>query len=267
MFNCVQCMNRGLIKMFVEKVSKALVISGLVLCNAALAAGPTCVTDTDTAKTYTITYSCGDGTVVSLPAAKTVTYGTTVSAQALGGTYCTPPSGNVYAGLEVLGSDGNVQATFYGTGALSFKYLYDRDIVVQPKYITGFSQDNMVAAADIVATSYSGNTSANTWNAKFFYGDVSGIDKCTSIVAQNANNDVYVGFVPDDQTGVTDSTEEGIYCYCKMTSPAFENTPWVLGGKYASASACRNDCAPRCSWILTTGGATSYRQILFSSMD
>ena len=96
--------------------------------------------------------------------------------------------------------------------------------------------DDVIAVVldkDVAGTDRSYNATYNTWETYFPYGTVRGISACTntsgSYSVANENLDV---------------SESGLYCWCKMTSPAV--SLWVFRYSLGSASECASACALYC---------------------
>ena len=114
--------------------------------------------------------------------------------------------------------------------------------------------DDVIAVVldkDVAGTDRSYNATYNTWETYFPYGTVRGISACTnttgSYAVANENLDV---------------SESGLYCWCKMTSPAV--SLWVFDYSYGSSSLCASSCASNCGGNVRAYSA--FRAGLFGSV-
>ena len=89
---------------------------------------------------------------------------------------------------------------------------------------------------DVEPTNYTYNAANMTWEVTAPYGTLSGIAVCNSTAGSYA-----VATSTDFPTGTS-----GVYCWCKMTSPA--TSAWVYFIGHSSASDCDSLCAFRCGY-------------------
>ena len=65
------------------------------------------------------------------------------------------------------------------------------------------------------------------------------------------------------ELNISSSSEENIYCWCKMTSPAVSR--WVFDRSLWSVSDCARDCTKDCVALVTN--IDSFRSALFGSLS
>ncbi|MCQ2582060.1 MAG: hypothetical protein MJ170_03725 [Alphaproteobacteria bacterium] len=93
-------------------------------------------------------------------------------------------------------------------------------------------------------TGGSGNQTAWTWYVLFGWGRVDGVAACF----HEAKGDVSVGAIYSGT--LTGGTSTGVWCYCRMTSPAPASSTqrWVAAYYYArGATKCAEGCASQCA--------------------
>lgn len=215
----------------------AVVLSVLVLGTHNLMA-ETCVSEN-----YTVSYSCGDGTATgTLPSNQVATFGSDFTPVLLNTNHCTPPSGKVIDGIEIWLDDAYNGA--FSRTAAKFTYYYASNIVIKPRYIGTADINTLWALRGLNGVSYTYNTSERTWQTVFPYGIVSGIAACSNVKPKSSVAGWNAGVVAEDQNAITE--ESGLVCYCKMTEPTADASPWVLANIYANASTCSANCALNC---------------------
>ena len=79
-----------------------------------------------------------------------------------------------------------------------------------------------------------------TWSVTFPYGTVSGIASC------NSTSGTYARAYPEYNFDNNHASSEGVYCWCRMTSPV--RSAWVYYGERSSASECASYCAGPCGY-------------------
>ncbi|MBR3930364.1 MAG: hypothetical protein IKJ62_02170 [Alphaproteobacteria bacterium] len=201
--------------------------------------------------TFNVTYTCNGGTLSgTLPSSTTANYGKEFSPTAITESMCTPPSGHVYGGQAII-VDGETVAYYSGTGAKSFGYYYTTDIEIGPHWVPIAEPGTMIANLDDGGRKYTyTNGASGTWTAYFWYGAVSGVSKCTTIVPLNTEYGFNAGLIATDQSAIENATAGGQYCYCKMTEPNIAASPWVF---HSHTSSCAYDCAYDCGFYLLLG--------------
>ena len=216
---------------------------GIIYCVFALMITHVANAETCVKTTFNVTYGCGDGTVAgTLPTAKTVEYGTSLSPTAITESMCTPPSGYVYGGQAVL-VDGEEVAYYNSTSSSSFTFYYTTDIEIGPHWVPVATPAALTANLAQSGRSYVYDKTAMTWTANFWYGAVSGVAKCSTIKPENTAGGYYTGLIASDQDAIESAANSGQYCYCKMTEPLVSGSPWVFNNDYGSASDCASNCA------------------------
>ena len=86
----------------------------------------------------------------------------------------------------------------------------------------------------INGTSNKNNVNTSTWNTTFPYGTIYGVAACLSVKGGSQGT-----INPDIDAG--GGEKEGIYCWCRMTHPAYSH--WVfLGGHSDCATYCARNC-------------------------
>ena len=196
--------------------------------------------------TYNVSYTCNGGTLSgTLPSSTTVNYGESFKPEAITGGMCTPPSGYIYGGQAIIIDDETV-AYYSSTSGGSFTYYYTTDIEIGPHWIPIAEPGTLIANMYDTgrASSYTEGESG-TWKATFWYGAVSGVSKCTTIVPENRARGGDTGFIPTDQSAIENATAGGDYCYCKMTEPYIAASPWVSYGELYQR--CASECAKSCA--------------------
>ncbi len=219
---------------------------GIIYCVFALMITHVANAETCIPTTFNVTYSCNGGTLAgTLPTAKTVEYGTSLSPTAITESMCTPPSGYVYGGQAVL-VDGEEVAYYNSTSSSSFTFYYTTDIEIGPHWVPVATPAALAANLGQGGRSYVYDKTAMTWTANFWYGAVSGVAKCSTIKPENTAGGYYTGLIASDQDAIESATNSGQYCYCKMTEPVVSGSPWVFYYDYSIASSCASDCALYC---------------------
>ena len=105
--------------------------------------------------------------------------------------------------------------------------------------------------------SYTRNETNKTWEVVTSYGTVSGLAVC------NSTPGTYKGATNTDFPMAT----TGIYCWCKITSPATSQWVFSIEGDvgYQSDSICASDCANHCSVYIGHSEKIDYRTSIFST--
>ncbi|MBR2011955.1 MAG: hypothetical protein IKA08_01665 [Alphaproteobacteria bacterium] len=219
---------------------------GIIYCVFALMITHVANAETCIPTTFNVTYSCNGGTLAgTLPTAKTVEYGTYLSSTAITESMCTPPSGYVYGGQAVL-VDGEEVAYYSSTGFSGFTFYYTTDIEIGPHWVPVATPAALTANLGQGGRSYVYDKTAMTWTAKFWYGAVSGVAKCSTIKPENTEYGFYTGLIASDQDAIESDANSGQYCYCKMTEPLVSGSPWVSYGDESTPSSCTSYCAYDC---------------------
>ena len=201
--------------------------------------------ETCVGENWTVSYSCGKGTVKSkLPENQVATYGSEFTPVLLNTNYCTPPSGMVIYGIEIWVGD-SYNGAFSGTGA-KFMYYYASDVVIKPRYMGVADINKLWALRGINGKSYTYDNPGRTWQAVFPYGTVSGIAACSNVKPKNSSPGWTAALVAEDQSAITE--EGGRFCYCKMTEPHAVASPWGYMLNYESATQCSLNCASTCGF-------------------
>ena len=105
-----------------------------------------------------------------------------------------------------------------------------------------------------VGSESSSTPTSTTWQVNFPYGTVSGIATCNSI--SGSWGKAYSGNNNDIKQGT-----EGVYCWCRMTSPV--RSAWVYADERSSASECASNCARNCG--STVQNNSNFRRSFFDS--
>ena len=209
-------------------------------------------------KNWTVSYSCGKGTVKNkLPENQVATYGSEFTPVLLNTEYCTPPSGMAISGIEIWVGDSDNGACSK-TGA-KFMYYYASDVVIKPRYMGVADINKLWVLRGFNGESRTYNASGRTWQAVFPYGTVSGIAACSNVKPKNSSPGWTAALVAEDQSAITE--EGGRFCYCKMTEPHAAASPWVFMLNYENASMCFSGCASSCGFY--TINAFVFRTSLF----
>ena len=194
-------------------------------------------------KNWTVSYSCGKGTVKNkLPENQVATYGSEFTPVLLNTEYCTPPSGMAISGIEIWVGD-SYNGAFSKTGA-KFMYYYASDVVIKPRYMGAVDINKLWALRGVNGESYTYDNPGRTWQTVFPYGTVSGIAACSNVKQKSSVPGWNAGVVAEDQSAITE--EGGVVCYCKMTEPHTAASPWVMANTYTNASICSANCALNC---------------------
>ena len=194
---------------------------------------------------WTVSYSCGKGTVKNkLPENQVATYGSEFTPVLLNTEYCTPPSGMAISGIEIWVGD-SYNGAFSKTGA-KFMYYYASDVVIKPRYMGVADINKLWVLRGVSGESRTYNASGRTWQAVFPYGTVSGIAACSNVKPKNLSPGWTAALVAEDQSAITE--EGGLFCYCKMTEPHAVASPWVFMLNYEYASGCSSNCASTCGF-------------------
>lgn len=200
---------------------------------------------------FNITYSCGEGTLISgktLPTTESVDYGKYARVGELYScSSCNPPSGKlcVEDGLFVNDEWIALDRSYFS----GFTYYYSSDMVVAPYYISESDIADVDQLRSHLGTLDTGgynvsNGVAGEWVVATTVGVVRGKSKCGPEAEYTGSS--AAGFVPENQDAIEDA-KSGIYCYCKITEPDVDGL-WVF---YNYSSNCSNDCAKSCA--LSTG--------------
>ena len=201
--------------------------------------------ETCVGKNWTVSYSCGKGTVKNkLPENQVATYGSEFTPVLLNTEYCTPPSGMAISGIEIWVGD-SYNGAFSKTGA-KFMYYYASDVVIKPRYMGVADINKLWVLRGFSGENRTYNASGRTWQAVFPYGTVSGIAACSNVKPKNSSPGWTAALVAEDQSAITE--EGGRFCYCKMTEPHAVASPWVFMLPYENASMCSSGCASTCGF-------------------
>lgn len=231
-----------------------IVMIGVILVTSTMA--ETCVKSV-----FNLTYSCGAGTLISgqtLPATESAQYGGIKYSVSSLYDICTPPSGYYIAGHGYFIDGEMVSPSTYG-----WRYYYTSDMTIEPIYkskteIADVSQmvrhinDDYLNINGFVGE-YASKATTGTWWVAHPYGVVQGKHKCVSLIPEIPQK----GIIPDNQDEITNASlmSSSAYvngaCYCKITQPVLEWSPWVLGAKHSGAN-CYNNCAATCAMGVST---------------
>ena len=240
---------------------------GILLSGAAMAVTD-CVNET-----YTITYSCGAGTVntdagKTLPDAQIAQYGQNVTIQALCSNdrvrsvknlTCVAPDGMAWGGYAIY-VDGKKVSSHTTNGAFTFKYLFNSDIEIQPNWVGPASLDDLRAATGAAANyllgwSYQSGGSANmgTWRVYYGFGFIEGDAMCSNYRETDWYDEGSPVFIPIKQDLVPEDearTEDtwGVNCYCRITNPDTGFNPWVFRSPdWDNSAGCDENCELMCA--------------------
>lgn len=211
---------------------------------------------------YTITYTCGNGTVASgksLPSPLPVQYNTNVTHRSFNASVCNAPSGQVFAGYWILPADGQT-TDVYVTDLTDFTYYYTSDMTVAMRFIPLVPDANTVWAHvldDDKSANKSGNWSSSL-SVDFYYGRIEAEVKCSS--SKPANSTAGFQYSGTPGTGLSNR-----YCYCHVTSPASSSSPWVFVtdmGLLLGGISCSSSCANKCNAALVEN--LDFRLSMFS---
>ena len=99
--------------------------------------------------------------------------------------------------------------------------------------------EQVILDPSIDGTDKGQSTTEQTWWADFDYGRVNGIATCNSTQGMSATA------YPEYNFDNNHASSEGVYCWCRMTSPV--RSAWVYRTGANSASGCASGCASACS--------------------
>jgi len=114
---------------------------------------------------------------------------------------------------------------------------------------------NIILDPSIEGTDYHRDEATKTWTTTFPNYTVSGIATC------NSTSGTYARAYPEYNFDNNHASSEGVYCWCRMTSPV--RSAWVYGSERGSASECASDCARRCGSGVQ--GYSDFRRGVFGS--
>ena len=97
---------------------------------------------------------------------------------------------------------------------------------------------NIILDPSIQGTNYTRDEATKAWTTTFSYGTISGIATC------NSTQGVYATAYPKYNFDNNHASSEGVYCWCRMTSPV--RSAWVYSIERSSASECASNCATSC---------------------
>ena len=106
---------------------------------------------------------------------------------------------------------------------------------------------NIILDPSIEGTSSTGISENMTWTATFPNYTVSGIATCNSTKGESARA------YPEYNFDNNHASSEGVYCWCRMTSPV--RSAWVYRTELSSASDCASACASRCGYYVQSSSA------------
>ena len=241
---------------------RKIILPIIMLCGVANA-------DTCVRSNFTVTYSCGDGTLAdgqTLPAEQTVNYTSIFTPNTMTYDMCVPPAGFTQVGFSVYINNKEV---FFGKSIGKFSYYYTDDITIAPHY-------EQVAKPEILArlplgsgyynlnysAPYGTDTTTNTWYKTFYFGTIRATTKTCDVKPENTAEKAF--FVPNTtkQKEIEEATSNsGNYCYCKLIEPYLEDSPWVY--VYVNPSYYKN-CLEACSGTFSNLG-NSPSHALFSA--
>ncbi len=131
--------------------------------------------------------------------------------------------------------------------------------------------------SSILASSSSGNNSANTWTAIVSGTSLSGISSCAANSTRTIDYNYATGVSGDilNEPINTENTSDNLYCYCKLIEP--EESSWVFAWRYsqaAGASGCLTKCANQCAYLMKNKNDSSgerstayFRESLYSTTN
>ena len=216
--------------------------------------------------TFNVMYGCNGGTVSgTLPSNTTATYDKEFSPTAITSDMCTPPSGYAYAGQAII-VDGETVAYCSTTGAKKFTYYYTTDIEIGPHWVPIAEPGTLIANVWDGSKNYIyKNSTSGTWTAYFWYGAVSGVSKCTTVMPANTASGYNTGLIAD-YDAIEGASAGGQYCYCKMTEPYIAASPWVFRHDCGEKSSCSSACAEYCGDFVSfdRDNARRFRASVFS---
>ena len=213
---------------------------------------------------HTIHYTCGDGTLASgksLPADLQVEYGKTVSHRSFDFSICNAPAGTVFAGYNIfIGEDDT--SDIYVSSLDGFTYYYTSDMTVAMRFapLVPDPADVWAHVLDGQITSNSSSKKDDNFTLDFYYGQIGAEIFCSSTQPQNE----VVGF-PAGGNLKQNIFGSGRYCYCRVTSPVSEQSPWVFAndhGGWFGGTDCNNYCANKCSDLISSN--ISFRLAIFA---
>lgn len=259
---------------------------GVLMSGAAMAVAD-CVNET-----YTITYSCGAGTVNTdagkvLPEPQTAVYGQNVTTQSmcandrirnLNNLTCVAPDGMAWGGYAIY-VDGKKVSTHTTNGAFTFKYLFNSDIEIQPNWVGPASlEDLRVGTGSAQTGGYNfnyvlgwtfdtvGDGVVGTWRTYYGFGYVDGDALCSSYRESDWQTEGAPVFIPNKQDLVGDDRVEdywGYNCYCRIASENISFRPWVFRSATSSAG-CDNNCESMCADYFT--GFELFRSVVLTGL-
>ena len=98
--------------------------------------------------------------------------------------------------------------------------------------------NSIILDPSIEGTAYTRDEATKTWITTFPNYTVSGIATC------NSTQGVSARAYPEYNFDNNQASSEGIYCWCRMTSPV--RSAWVYSREHSSASECASYCANYC---------------------
>ena len=237
-------------------------VFGIFVCVSAMA--EYCVDET-----YTIRYSCGEGTLneaagATLPADFTAAYGQSVTPTALTRTQtvgetavvrCLPPADMEWGGQAILGPDGEIKSQYASNNPMTFTYLYMTDVTIVPRWVPIMTEHQIKLQPQVgpLWTTSAWTRDYGTWKAVFPYGWMTGESVCSSYWDGEYYEQNVPYYIPFGQEKIQPDEADGTsYCYCRLTDPYSAKSPWVFrmsyGGAYACDIRCANNCAEAISW-------------------
>ena len=113
---------------------------------------------------------------------------------------------------------------------------------------------NIILDPSIEGTGYTRDEATKTWTTTFPNYTVSGIATC------NSTSGTYARAYPEYNFDNNHASSEGVYCWCRMTSPVRSAWVAISGG---TASECMAGCANACS--IRINGFRDFRGGVFGS--
>lgn len=112
-------------------------------------------------------------------------------------------------------------------------------------------------------TTATSDAATKTWSVTYGYTTLDVLSNQTNTISGNAACNEISGTVNVANTGLfTTSSDEGLYCWCEMMTPA--HSYWTFAYTYGSNSDCASGCAGKCADLMKT--STAFRTGVFESI-
>lgn len=210
--------------------------------------------------TYTINYTCGEGTLntsagATLPDPTTATYGSNVTITALTRTQsvnntnivrCLPPDGKEWAGAKIMLGDETKSVIVSTSPSSTFKYLYMDNITVVPNFVGVATADQLRDYTHQTVLYYT--SSGRQWRAIYGFGYVQGEAACSSTLSNENRNGYHPLWITHDQEDVVDAGNVSgtLHCYCRIAEPHSDKSPWVFRWATGGYGECNSNCHYMC---------------------